>query len=471
MHLQHPGSKTCRTRGLPSYVSNCACFGCWQDCRLERPEGKATGTGNRESEDQQVTGYLYLEGDITGIDFRVPPAIVGVTESLGQCISNVHPNPEALESIPYFRPFNITFDSIALANHNLTHVPNDAFINVRVVHLDLSGNLLEEGVSDYAFRGQEANLQVLDLSNCRLSEVPSSSLKRLTSLSVLRLNDNLIRHLPRNAFKYNTNLKDLALYRNLISVIAPASLKGLYNLRNLKLFHNDIKVLSRRMFRKLVSLTSLDLSWNQIETVQSGSLRPLRKLTWLDLSYNFIKQLTGRTFKGIKKLKYLNLEHNALENIRDGTFEPVRRLKYLSLDINMTQVSNLTFSGLAKLQHLYLGDVNRSNLPGGIFSDMARLKFLSLSDYGDVFDGLTTSMFARNLHLEELSIWTVPVHKCSCSKPWILEIVRKGAFLHGYCPDGRPMSCRRRRKGVKRNPKDTTTRADDEKIRGKKGRT
>ena len=361
-------------------------------------------------------------------------------------------NHEVLENIPYFRPFNITFDSIALANHNLTHVPNDAFVNVLVSHLDLSGNLLEEGVNDYAFRGQEANLQVLDLSNCRLSEVPTFSLKRLTSLSVLRLNDNLIRHLPRNAFKHNTNLKDLALYRNLISVITPASLTGLSNLQNLKLFRNDIKVLSRRMFRKLVSLTSLDLSWNQIETVQSGSLRPLSRLTWLDLSYNFIKQLTGRTFKGIKKLKYLNLDHNALENIRDEAFEPVRRLKYLSLDINTTQVSNSTFRGLTKLQHLYLGDVKRSSLPGGIFSDMAELKFLSLSDYGDVFDGLTTSMFARDLHLEELSIWTVPVHKCSCSTPWIHALVRKGAFLHGYCPDGRPISCKRRRKGVKRNP-------------------
>ena len=355
-------------------------------------------------------------------------------------------HPEPLERIPYFRPYNITFESVALANHNFSRVPDDAFRNVRVAHLDLHGNRFDEGLGARAFRGQERSLRVLDLGGCGLHDVPTRALWGLASLTVLRLNDNRIQRLRRNAFRHNAQLQDLALYRNQISVVDPGSFSGLSNLRNLKLFRNEMAQVSSRMLRRLVQLTSLDLSWNGVTSVHAGALRTLRRLTWLDLGYNRLWTLSTRTFRGLKRLKYLNLEHNALERIQDGSFRPVRKLKYLSLDVNATRVTNATFAGLHKLQHLYLGDVNRTRLPGAVFTDLARLKFLSFSDYSGAFEGLEPGMFAPGLRLETLSVWAVPVHGCTCSRPWILRLVRSGVFLHGYCADGTPISCRRRRR-------------------------
>ena len=367
------------------------------------------------------------------------------------------PYPEPLEDIPHFKATGVTFQSVALARHNFTTIGNYVFVNIRTLHLDLSWNLLESGVSKYAFKGLEMDLKMLDLSHCNLAEVPSHSIRRLRALTALRLNDNSITHLARNSFRHMGKLEDLALYRNLIGVISPGAFTGLHSLQNLKLFRNDVTVLPRKVFSKLPNLTSLDFSWNQLVQIPSGSLRPLSKLTWLDLGYNHIQHISQRTLKGARRLKFLNLEHNPLQHIDNAGFLPVRRLNYLSLDINMSCLTNQTFSGLSKLEHLYLGDANRSSFPPNVFSSMRKLKFLSLTDYGDKLDGLKAAMFSPELNLEQLKIWLVPMHSCSCTQPWIIRLVRRGVFLHGYCNDGRPIFCNRKRPNVRRSSHSRTS--------------
>ncbi len=365
-----------------------------------------------------------------------------------------------LENVPRFTQSNLTFNLVTLSQHNLTYIPDRAFSAIHIRRLDLRGNLFSAGISKDAFHNLQNTLEVLQLSNCRLHEIPMYSISMLHMLKVLNMEDNNIYAVRINSFEGNTHLLDLSLYRNNIHSIETGAFYGLSRLQQLKLFQNQLQSISRKSLRGMSNLTSLDLSKNTIARLRSGIFRDLKKLTWLALESNLLTFLSKKTFKGLNSLKYLNLANNPLEAVGDGTFHAIRRLKYLSLDIgNVTSLSNGTFTRLHRLKTFNIGEVNRTSLPKAIFGDMARLKSFSVWDYAHIFSGLTPKYFSHKLDYKKFSIWTNPVHECHCKVKWIRRLTKKGAYVHGYCSNRQPVSCKRRISKVKQKGTDTPQKA------------
>lgn len=357
-----------------------------------------------------------------------------------------------LTKLPRFKPTNITLETATIARRNLTKVPSNAFQTLAIRHLDLSGNALTTGISSGAFRGLSYHLESLSLAHCFLPKVPYLAFHEIPNLKVLHLEYNDINELRARSFLGCPKLKDLSLYRNNIKKIERNAFEGLNELEKLRLSYNGLKDIRRKMFVGMGNMTSLDISDNKIKRLRSGAFRDMGLLKWLELGGNDVAYLNRNNFRGLRKLKYLKLDRNPIMRLQDRTFVATQRLRYLSLDIeNITLITNQTFKGLSQLKTFYIGEVNRPLLPDGVFSDTIRLKFLSLSDFGNKFYGLHRRHFGEKMNMKELSIWMVPMHQCSCHIPWIMDITSFGAYVHGYCPDNTPISCKRRHKRKGKN--------------------
>ena len=340
---------------------------------------------------------------------------------------------------------NITYRLVELVEQNLTQIPKGAFKNVPTRALDLSGNALYGGLPVGVFDGQEDSMKTLTLSDSLLPEVPS--LLNLTTLGTLKLDGNNISAIPAGTFSGAVYLKELHLYRNVIVWIEHGAFNGLQRLEHLKLFDNQLVEIPRKLFRGLRTLVSLDISRNKLTSLLSGTFKGLASLKWLILESNHLTSISRQSFKGLPSLRYLKLENNPLESIGDGTFLVIRRISYLSIDIaNLTDLSADTFEGLAKLKTLNLGEINRSSLPERLFGSMDNLQYLSILDYEQRLFNLSSTTFSDKMHFSQLKVWIVPVYECRCDLPWISDLTQKGAYLHGYCGKGQPISCVRRQK-------------------------
>lgn len=347
--------------------------------------------------------------------------------------------------LPLFRPRDVIYDSVGIANANLTRIPKAAFQNLSTTLLDLSGNLFgANGINRGAFIGLEARLEVLLLPNCRLASVPTQSISRLRLLATLNLDRNAISVIPRNAFRRNRKLRELRLFQNQLRNIDAKAFRGLARMERLQLAQNRLPALWKGNFRGMRNLTSIDLSGNLLTRIVPGTFSGLSRLKWIDLASNLLTSLTKLMFKGLKQLQYLNLDGNPLTRIGDGAFSIISRLKYLSLDIaNVSRLSPRSFARLTRVKTLILGDVNRPVLPAALFRDLRRLKNLSVLDYRNVFKGLTPGLFPAKFGFGRLSVWTTPVRPCTCNVSWIREFNQRGVYVHGYCDGKRPLSCQK----------------------------
>ena len=347
--------------------------------------------------------------------------------------------------LPVFRPRDVIYDSVNIANANLTRIPKAAFRNVSTTHLDLSGNLFGAlGITKGAFLGLESRLEGLSLSHCRLARVPTQSISRLRLLTTLDLDGNSISVLRKASFRRNRKLRELRLFQNHLRKIDAKTFRGLADMDMLQLAENRLSALSKGTFRGMRNLTSLDLSGNILTRIATGTFSGLSHLKWLDLAANGLTSVTKQTFKGLNQLQYINLDGNRLTRIGDGAFSVVPRLKYLSMDVaNVTQLPPGALARLSRLTTLILGNVNRSTLPVALFRDLRRLKHLSVLDHRGVFKGLSPRLFPAKFRFRRLSVWTAPLKQCSCTLPWIRELNRRGAYVHGQCDDKRPFSCKR----------------------------
>jgi len=125
-------------------------------------------------------------------------------------------------------------------------------------HLQLSGNLIKK--IDHLV--SLPNLQTLDLSNNRLTEinnfwVPGNTLDKLRSLNLAKNQIKLIRNLDRLV-----NLEHLDLQDN--RVVELSGLQKLNNLRTLNLSNNLVEFLD---FPEMKNLVELNLRKNKITLV------------------------------------------------------------------------------------------------------------------------------------------------------------------------------------------------------------
>ncbi|XP_074546644.1 malignant fibrous histiocytoma-amplified sequence 1 homolog [Halichoeres trimaculatus] len=218
----------------------------------------------------------------------------------------------------------------------------------------------------------------------------------IAEIEVLNLGNNSLQELPDGLGSSLNNLRILVLRRNKFSAV-PRVVFELGQLVELDMSHNSLRSFSEGV-GQLRGLKKLCISHNKIQHLpaQIGALQLLEEL---DISFNDLRDLP-RSFSGLSKLRTLDADHNklnqfpleilALSDLEEldcsgNKFEalPADIMKLQSVKIlwlsslHMTSLPE-TFCHLTHLESLMLDGNSLAQLPAG-FGRLQKLKMINLS--------------------------------------------------------------------------------------------
>ncbi|XP_051905614.1 vasorin b [Hippocampus zosterae] len=221
-----------------------------------------------------------------------------------------------------------------------------------------------EGLSSEDFDGLD-NLEMLDLSQNKLTKISDGVFLPLTSLKNLDLSSNQITHISEQCFQDMVLLERLYLYSNHIKTIHPAAFNGLDNLLELKLQGNRLTSLPVLAMPRLLLL---DLRFNVIPTLGPSDLQT-PNLESLKLGGVGLTDLNSALIGGLKNLHELDVSRNQLE-VLPPILKEIRGLMYLNLAGN--PMGPLHFQDLKNLEELKELDISSLSLQG-LPEDFAQL--------------------------------------------------------------------------------------------------
>ncbi|XP_077575917.1 vasorin-like [Stigmatopora nigra] len=218
------------------------------------------------------------------------------------------------------------------------------------------------------------DLDLLDLSQNELGQVPDGAFKMLSKLKNLDLSSNIISHISKDSFSGLVQLERLYLHQNHIQSIQRDAFEGLENLLELKLHGNQLTSLPTL---RLPHLLLLDLSSNNIPTLDVSELQTphlenlrmsslglvsldedllasLGNLHELDISMNLFSQVPQALKKdSLKGLIKLNLASNPLVQLKTEDFEKLSGLQELDLSgLKLQGFPRDFFQSFPRLVHL-----------------------------------------------------------------------------------------------------------------------
>jgi len=289
------------------------------------------------SDIQHMTGLKFLDlshnnlGRIDAQFFEHFGSLVQL-QTLDLSYNHLRPGVNTFASLPLaLEELNLAGNPHLGIQDNLRNtlygIPND--IDIHILNLSdvgLSG-ALQAKAFDFV---RELNLEVLDLSDNRLSSLDNSELSRkmpyikelyvsnnkltsvkslgdMESLQVLDLSNNSLRSFPSEIFLM-PELEEVNLSRNMLKRIAVSRSETLLELKRLDLSRNKISSLivtgNQRLWRQFPNLRILDLSFNQLFNLDSN-MRSLGELETLVLSHNKFSQIHDNIYTVITDMKSL----------------------------------------------------------------------------------------------------------------------------------------------------------------------
>ncbi|KAF1379511.1 hypothetical protein PFLUV_G00176800 [Perca fluviatilis] len=263
-----------------------------------------------------------------------------------------------------------------------------------------------EGLTTEDFDGLE-NLEMLDLSQNKLTELIDRVFEPLTSLRNLDLSSNQITHISEECFQGMALLERLYLYSNHIETIHPAAFNGLEHLLELKLQGNQLTSLPALSMPRLLLL---DLRFNVLPTLgpsdlQTPNLESL-KLGGVGLS-NLNKELMG----SLKNLHELDISGNQLESFPSALME-TQGLIHLSLAGNpMGPLKVQDLQNLGELQELDISSLSLQGLPEEFSQLLPHLRKLTVAE--NPFNCLCTlAWFPRWLRAQSITLERTEETRC-----------------------------------------------------------
>lgn len=252
-------------------------------------------------------------------------------------------------------------------------------------------------------------LQMLDLSQNKLSQLPGGAFRSLSELRNLDLSNNQLERVSQDSFAGLALLERLYLYSNRIQSIHPAAFQELGQLLELKLQGNQLTSLPALHMPKLLLL---DLSYNQIPPPEPSDFQT-PNLESLKMAGMGLRELDPGLAAGLGNLHDLDLSQNQLRAVPDALRE-VRGLIRLSLAGNpMGRLRPDDFQNLEELRELQELDVSNTNLQG------------------------LPREFGRHLpRLKQLSVAENPFN-CLCPLAWFPEWLREGGIQLGRTEETR----------------------------------
>ncbi|XP_059204249.1 vasorin b [Centropristis striata] len=265
-----------------------------------------------------------------------------------------------------------TPESILCFQRRSSTIPRGVASSTRSLYLFANGI---EGLTTEDFDGLE-NLEMLDLSQNKLTELTDRVFEPLTSLRNLDLSSNQIRYISEECFHGMELLERLYLYSNLIETIHPAAFNGLDHLLELKLQGNQLTSLPALSMPRLLLL---DLRFNVLPTLGPSDLQT-PNLESLKLGSVGLTSLNKELIVSLKNLHELDISGNQLESFPSALKE-TQGLIRLSLAGNpMGPLKVQDLQNFGELQELDISSLSLQSLPEEFAQLLPYLKKLTVAE-------------------------------------------------------------------------------------------
>lgn len=301
----------------------------------------------------------------------IPESLIGLRSSLKALNLGLN----RLSELPQF-DFPL-LNSLVLSRNNITSLPSDAFVLLpELKMLDLSENYLSSLPVTLFYPVRK--LSTLDLSKNQISEIRPGQFNE-SFINVINLQDNKIQEIPSEAFKDLLFLHTLDLSQNMIRSISDAAFLNIPLIHILRLNKNMLPSFKKEYFKLTIpapatELRILDLSNNDITFLQTQAFKLHKKLSWLSLAHNRLTFFPAEIVNDLTDLEHLDVEGNQIERLEDNDFSNAPRLRELNLQHNIIEsISETAFQNSTQLQDLNLSHNNIQELPEDVFLGIARL--------------------------------------------------------------------------------------------------
>ncbi|XP_055357697.1 SLIT and NTRK-like protein 5 [Paramacrobiotus metropolitanus] len=300
-------------------------------------------------------------------------------------------------------------------NPNFINLEPAMFLNKRFKEIHLTYSDLER-LSSSPFHYVSNTLQVLNLTNNRLSFAVEQNFRNLSRLTHLHLDYNRIEPVFSAMFNFLSSLKVLTMSNNLIREIPPRMALQLSQLEVLDLSSNPLgerqpgavndnrQPIPDTIFQDMPNLRVLRVANASLDGLPWPAIqKSVTNLNEVDLSANRIKEIKANQLSLNRKLEVAKLAGNPITRIEPNALSGMY-LRYLDLSgINPNVLAPGVFQG-ARIVFLDISDMNLNNaLNREVFLPISQdLKGLNISGNPDL--ALESRMFELFPNLEDLTM-------------------------------------------------------------------
>ncbi|XP_038126000.1 vasorin b [Cyprinodon tularosa] len=245
--------------------------------------------------------------------------------------------------------------SILCSQRRSSTIPREVHFSTKSLYLFANGI---EDIKAKDFDGL-VNLEMLDLSQNKLTSLPERVFEPLISLKNLDLSSNQITYISEECFQGMPQLERLYLYGNHIEKIHPSAFNGLKHLLELKLQGNMLTTLP---LLSLPSLLLLDLRFNVLPSLNPSELQT-PNLESLRLGGVGLTSLNKELIVRLKNLHELDISGNKLDSFPSALKE-TPGLLHLNLAGNpMGPLKIEDLQNLSELMELDISSLSIQGLP------------------------------------------------------------------------------------------------------------
>ncbi|KAK6110178.1 Leucine rich repeat family protein [Brugia pahangi] len=277
-----------------------------------------------------------------------------------------------LSSLPKLISLNLNYNQ-------LTDLPDNVFKGTENLrHLLLKGNKICSLSSNSLFDIKNI-LELLDLSDNCLSDIPAQNLRNCIRLMYLDLSHNAIKKIANFELMNLPLLKELRINNNQINYIAPMAFMNVPLLEHLYLRNNLISsIQTERLFQVFKNLEVLDMSENMLTKVPS--LKELSNLRQIHLRHNKISRIETLAFSSNRKLQFISLQNNKITTMSRNSFDSLDELVVLNLANNdIKKIERVMLDGMRNLQQLNLRNNSLTALENTTFTSVSKITALDLA--------------------------------------------------------------------------------------------